>query len=707
MKPVITALIIFFQIPGYAQVTVSGTVMDNKGKAVYGANIYFEGTYEGTSSGQDGKFSLKTDLHGNQQLVASYIGYNRFSAEVDLSSDISLEIILEPAITEFDDVVITAGAFEASDEKKSVILKPFDIATTPSAQGDVFGALASLPGSQKVGESGKLFVRGGESYETRMYMDGLPVQSPFFSNMPDVPTRGRFSPLLFSGTVFSTGGYSAEYGQALSSVVALNTAGLEPEDKTSISIMTAGGEVSHVERWKNTSLGVTAQYINSGLHDALFKPRVDWLKPTDIISGNLIFREKTGESGMLKSFCSYYRSSMGMQYDNLELSRTDDIYLVNDNLYFNTGWSGMLGKNWMLNTGIAGNYDRDNTEMSDDRIDTKKLTGSFKTTLTDFVSEKVLIRFGSELNHHIYNQGIVMGTGFNLKYNNDLLSGFAESEINLSKRIALRIGARSEYNSYSGNLNFVPRFSAAYKTGKHSQISAATGKFLQNPGDDYLKITSDLSQESSVHYILNYQYSHNLRTFRIETYYKDYSDLIRYSEKYSIDPAAYSNSGYGLAGGFDIFWRDQSTFNNTDYWISYSYLDSERKYLDYPESVTPGFASAHNLSVVYKRYIPKINSFFGITYTYASGRPYHDPNSDSFMSGRTRPYQDISFNFTYVTSVFKQMAVIHLMANNIPGFENIYGYNFSSVPDGEGRYAGRPIISPIRRQIVLAFIVMI
>ncbi|HLF33283.1 MAG TPA: TonB-dependent receptor, partial [Cyclobacteriaceae bacterium] len=433
---------------------------------------------------------------------------------------------------------------------------------------------------------------------------------------------------------------------------------------------------------------------------------VEWLKPTDIISGNLIFREKTGESGMLKSFCSYYRSSIGMKYDNLELARTDDIYLVNDNLYFNTGWSGMVGEKWMLNTGIAGNYDKDNTKMSDDRIDTEKLTGSFKTTLTDFVSDKILIRFGTELNHHTYDQDIVMDAGYNFKYSNDLLSGFAESEISLSKKIALRIGGRSEYNSYSGHLNFVPRLSTAYKTGKHSQVSAAMGKFFQNPGDDYLKITGELSQESSVHYILNYQYSHNFRTFRIEAYYKDYSDLVRYSEKYSINPEAYTNSGYGMASGFDIFWRDQSTFNNTDYWISYSYLDSERKYLDFPESVTPGFASAHNLSVVYKRYIPKINSFFGITYTYASGRPYHDPNTGSFMSGRTRPYHDISFNFTYVTSVFKQMAVIHLMANNIPGFENIYGYNFSSVPDGEGRYVGRPIISPIRRQIVLAFIVM-
>ena len=41
--------------------------------------------------------------------------------------------------------------------------------------------------------------------------------------MPDVPGRGRFSPFMFGGTVFSTGGYSAEYGQALSGVINIIT----------------------------------------------------------------------------------------------------------------------------------------------------------------------------------------------------------------------------------------------------------------------------------------------------------------------------------------------------------------------------------------------------------------------------------------------------------------------------------------------------
>lgn len=132
---------------------------------------------------------------------------------LDSTKTIVLNLILEETGGQIDEVVINAGAFEASDEKKAVIMRMFDVATTPSAQGDIFGALCTLPGVQKVGEDGRVFVRGGEGYETKTFMDGMQVSSPYMSKMPDMPTRGRFSPLLFSGTLFSTGAYSAEYGQ--------------------------------------------------------------------------------------------------------------------------------------------------------------------------------------------------------------------------------------------------------------------------------------------------------------------------------------------------------------------------------------------------------------------------------------------------------------------------------------------------------------
>jgi len=66
------------------------------------------------------------------------------------------------------------------------------------------------------------------------------VAQPYDASTNNLPTRGRFSPFLFSGISFSTGGYSAEYGEALSSVLLLNTLDEPDQNKTDIALMTVG-----------------------------------------------------------------------------------------------------------------------------------------------------------------------------------------------------------------------------------------------------------------------------------------------------------------------------------------------------------------------------------------------------------------------------------------------------------------------------------
>ena len=145
-----------------AQQTISGTITDKKGDPVMNTNIYFEGSYDGTTSDVDGSFKLTTDLTGSQLLVASFIGYEKYTRELFLSgNDTILTVVLKAELSEINEVEITAGIFSASDKKKSATLNSFDIATTASAMGDIYGAYATMPGSQKVGEDGMLFVRGG------------------------------------------------------------------------------------------------------------------------------------------------------------------------------------------------------------------------------------------------------------------------------------------------------------------------------------------------------------------------------------------------------------------------------------------------------------------------------------------------------------------------------------------------------------------
>ncbi|WP_319590230.1 TonB-dependent receptor [uncultured Draconibacterium sp.] len=701
MKTLLFILFQFLILFAHAQVKISGVVVSETGSPLSGVNIFIQGTYDGTTSDSLGVFSFKTDASGEQTLIASCVGFETYGQELNLTGDVSdLKIVLIEEISELDEVIINAGTFEASDKKKSVVLKPLDVALTAGANGDIFGAFGKLPGSQTVGEEGRLFVRGGESYETKTFMDGMLVNTPYYSKMPDLPTRGRFSPILFNGSVFSTGGYSAEYGQALSSIVALNTVALEPETKSSISVLSVGLQGSHGKRWENTSLSISGEYLNTALSNKLFKQNIEWQKVPVIVGSTMMFRHKTSETGMIKSFASFNYDTSSLLYDNIEQSALQEVSLGNKNLYSNTTYNEMLNDDWMIQTGFAFNIDRENMDIDSDDIVTSRNSSQLKLTFSNYSVKDVTTTFGAEALIYKYDQDIDMNGDFNLSFNNNLFAGFAESEWKVTKKLALKAGLRTEYNSLINEMNVVPRLSAAVKTSKNSQLSAAYGKFFQNPNDDYLKFTDELAPETSTHSILTWQYKKDSRTLRIEAYNKNYSDLVKFSEEFSAEPGNYNNTGSGYSRGIDVFWRDQKQFGKADYWISYSLIDSKRNYRDYPMKVTPHYVSKHNLSVVYKQYFTKINSFISGSYTFASGRPFNDPNTPEFMAGKTKTYNDVSFGFTHLFYLFNTQTVAHVIVNNALGFNNVFGYNYAQTPDNNGVYQSQPIVPGQKRLIV-------
>lgn len=693
----------------FGQTTIMGKVTDQKKNPLAGANIFIQNSYDGATSDSTGNFRFKTELNGLQNLSVSFIGYQPFLKKVNLDSlqTLNLSIVLRESDDQIDEVVINAGAFEASDEKKAVILRVFDIATTPSAQGDIFGALGTLPGVQKVGEDGRVFVRGGESYETKSFMDGMLVSSPYMSKMPDMPTRGRFSPMLFSGTLFSTGAYSAEYGQALSSIVDMKTNSVETQNASSISITSVGIMSSTTICRKNSSLSLSGDYVTGALSNLINKQQVDWTKSPDGIDGTLMYRKKTGKTGMIKVFGTFNNSSSGILYPNTQTGIFQDISLNSNNLYLNSTYNSMLGEKWMIKSGIAMNSDHQKTDIDQDRIRINRNMIQAKLGFSRFVNEQTELKFGADWVNYSYEQKIRMGGDFLLLFTNNELAGFAEIEYKLTKKFATRLGARLENSSLLENTTLVPRFSGAYKTGKHSQVSLACGSFYQNPEDDYLKFAPQLKPEKASHAVMTWQYLTDLKTFRLEGYLKKYDDLVKYAAPLATNPTDYSNSGNGHAEGIDVFWRDKETIDLTDYWISYSWINARRNYKDFAEVAVPNFVSEHNLSVVAKRFFQPLRTYASITYSFASSRPYHDPNYSGFMNSRTKSYNDVSLSLTYLMELFGKQSVLHLMVNNVAGFDNVFGYNFSNTPNAAGIYESTPIKSPFVRQVIFLISIML
>ena len=238
-----------------AQIIISGHITSDKNMPLAGVSISLLDSYDGATSDSLGNYSFTTTEKGDKQLQASISGFNVAYQKIIIGYEsIKQNLSLKELITELKAVVISAGSFEASDKNKGAVLSSIDIVTTPSANGDITSALKSLPGTQQVGETEGLFVRGGTATESKIYMDGFLVNNFFYSSTPGIATRGRFNPFLFKGTVFSTGGYSALYGQALSAALVLESNDFPERTQAdvSISVIGLGGGIQHLSKDKKS-----------------------------------------------------------------------------------------------------------------------------------------------------------------------------------------------------------------------------------------------------------------------------------------------------------------------------------------------------------------------------------------------------------------------------------------------------------------------
>ena len=676
------ALLTFFisATAGLAQTKITGRVLDKRTPIEF-ANVLVKDSYDGTSTDANGKFSFETEEEGKQILIIRMLGFIQSEIEIDCNGkDIDLgDIKLKEDPASLDPVVISAGAFEAGDEKKSVVLNSIDIVTTAGANGDIFQAIQTLPGSQQVGDQEGLFVRGGDASETKTIIDEMIVQNPFFSSVPDVPQRGRFSPFLFKGTVFSTGGYSAVYGQALSSALVLNTVDMFKQNNTGIGILPVGFSLSHTKSWDSTAVSVSAGYTNLKPYFSLVQQNRNWITPPSGLNGSATFRQQVGKTGIFKFYTTFSQNKLALNYENIDDSTSTDYFgLNNQNVYINTSYKQFLNDKWIFFIGTSFSHNEDDLDNSFFTLKSKDQLGQGKVIFTRSLMENSFLKFGHETHYQNIDANF---NGFGGKLDAIYNATFAEADLYFTKKIAGRIGTRLEHSEHINKFNVAPRASLAIKTGKFSQASLAYGLFYQTPENQYLfALQNNLNFENAQHFIANWQIMKDERIFRIEAYNKEYGNLVTYDLDAFGGFSNIMNKGFGYAQGFDIFYRDKKTLKNTDFWISYSFLDTQRKYQNFPISAAPTFTSKHNLSLVYKHWFAKIKTSAGFTYSYNSGRPYYNPNlSNAQFHSETLPqYNMLNLNASYLTTIKGQFTVIFFSINNVLNLENSFSRRYSS-----------------------------
>jgi hypothetical protein len=694
---------------GFSQTTIKGSVKDNKNNPVTGASISIKDSYDGATADSTGRYSFKTTEKGQQVLIISAIGYKSSEQLIKLEGGVmTIDATLKQEISELTAVVLSAGTFEASDRKKAAaVLDPIDIVTTASANGDITGALKTLPGAQQVGESEGLYVRGGTAAETKTFIDGTLVNNFFYSSVPNIAQFGRFSPFIFKGTVFSTGGYSALYGQALSSALILESIDLPEQSSANLGITVLSGNAGyqHLAKNKKSSWGASYGYTDLSLAFAVIKQKQDYSKIPAFHNADANFRIKTSKTGMLKYYGYYSSSKLGFTTNSLDsLGYLDKFAISNSNIYHNLAWKESLSGKWKLNAGVSYTNNKDHIDggMEDMNKTAVVLTGlEFKKfhidTRGNYFNAKVVLekklkglnalRFGSEYN---YSNDKLVYTAYNGQLypsgvEEHINAAFAEGDVYATNDLAVKAGLRFEHSSILEKTNIAPRLSLAYKLGKGSQVSVAYGIFYQDPERKYLPSPSELDFMKATHYIAQFQKVFNQRSFRAEVFYKKYERLVK-TGMIGFTDAAINNNGFGDAKGIEFFWRDKKTIKNLDYWISYSYLDTKRDFLNFPFAITPNFAAKHTGSLVVKKFVQQIKLNVNLAYNYASGRPYYNIGYDGthykFNDRGTIPdYNNVSFALNYLPSIGKKdaksFAVYVLQVSNIFNIRQTYGYQYS------------------------------
>lgn len=682
-----------------AQITISGKVLGRNNKPLKDVSITLKDTYDGATTDETGNYKFETSEKGSQTLIFSHPKFIEIEKSIQIEDkNLILNAELKESVSEIDAVIISAGSIEASDKKRATtLLTPIDVYTTAGANGQISSALETLPGVQKVGESEGLFVRGGTGTETKFFMDGNLVNNYFGNSVPGIKAMDRLNTSLFKGNVFSSGGYSAVYGQALSGVLALESIDLPERNSADfgISPIFASGGIQRVNQEKTHSYGISLGYSNLELMQKILKFNTDFEKAPQSFGGNGNFRIKTSRGGFIKYYGSYDTSSMKLSSPNLDdETSSDKINQNGKNTFHSLSYREKFGR-YTLNLGSSYTYNQNTLHFSNvdqngsspfnNDIDSKGNYFNAKALIERKLFKISAIRAGIELNTTKEETWVSIAQK-NYEFRDDITSLFAETDLGISNDLSLKIGARAENSSSINRWNFSPRFAMAYRISKEWTSSLAYGTFFQNPESRFFTENYQPNYQRADHYIFQVQRAADGRSLRLETYYKKYQDLIKTTTDF-YRPIALNNNGSGYAKGVELFWRDKKSLKNIDYWVSYSYLDSKRDYLNYTESLFPNFAAKHTLSVVAKKFVTNWKTGFNISYNYNSGRPYYNfvteiGNTVLKNQGFVKDYQAVNFSLNYLPNLGKKDAraftVLVLSINNVLGTKNEFGYNFSS-----------------------------
>jgi outer membrane receptor protein involved in Fe transport len=559
---------------------ITGRVVDKiSQQPIPGVNILVLETQFGAATDLNGEFEITNVPVGNYQVKASAIGYiSIVKSDVIVNSvrPVQLTYELNETVLELEDITVASDFFETEPTEVSSIKKFSyeEIRRSPGGFEDVVRALSVLPGvaAQSEGRN-DLVVRGGAPSENLYIVDGFVF--PTINHFGNQGATG--GPLSFVNldfvdeTSFSTGGFSAIYGDKLSSVLKIDLR--EGRDdriggKATISASQFGLNLEGpVNNQSNFIFSVRRSYLDFIFNAAGFNfvpEYYDLLGKYDykIDNSNKISYLFIGALDRVK----FNNNDEEDIYDNARILGS------NQNQYV-TGISyNHLFSNGILKLSASRSYIKFDSFQND-----TLLTPIFKNNSIEAehelkgeviykMSPKSELNFGASAKFINFESDILFPKNFVTTFGDTLLQNNLKTDENFTKyathfqysnvffnHLRFNLGVRADYFDAIDEPFYVsPRFSTAYNFNELTSVNFSTGIYHQFPSYIWLAAgNTNLKAIKVYQYILGFKHrlSEDVQ-IKLEGFYKDYRD---YPTSTLRPYLVLANTGAGYGGSEENF----------------------------------------------------------------------------------------------------------------------------------------------------------
>lgn len=555
---------------------LKGVVIDAEtGSPLIGTSVLIVGTDQGAATDAEGKFNIADVPIGSYAIQFRSIGYDPLTQTdviVRAGRPTNLEARLTARTIELESRTVESGYFAPTptEPTSTTSLSAEEIRRAPGSAGDVSRVMWTLPSIAKVNDQvNNLIVRGGSPTENSFYVDNIEI--PNINHYPLFGTSGGPISLVNTDFIkdadFSAGGFSAAYGDRLSSVMALE---FREGNRDKIN-MQADFNFAGIG-------GIIEGPLANKRGSWMFSARRSYLDLlVDAIGVGVVPKYSDYQGKLVYDLSPRSRLSvlgiLGVDYINFDRESAIDEGNITD------GWSKgheyAVGANWRylwgqrgysntsvsyLSTRSKAHYFETSTGNELVRQDDRDGAAQMRNVNFLKLNDRHKLEFGFDAKYEVddYDHYASAYTNFfgdsipplviDKQVRSPKLGGFVSYIVRPLPRWTATLGARYDYFEYTGNSSVSPRATLSYRASENTTLNGAFGIYSQTVPMVLLSqqdSNRDLKDPKAYHYILGLEEMLGVDTrLRVEGYYKWYENFpmnVDQPEMFIIDEMIYNN----------------------------------------------------------------------------------------------------------------------------------------------------------------------